>query len=67
MARGPAGHIEQLPSGSWRVKVYAGTYPLTGREIRFRKTCKTERATQVRKVRGPLLGYVVRAAGGTCS
>jgi len=28
------------------VKVYAGTDPLTGREIRFRKTCKTERAAQ---------------------
>src|SRR5260370_37805537 len=47
MVRGPAGHIERLPSGSWRVKVYAGTDPLTGREIRFRKTCKTERAAQV--------------------
>ena len=41
MARGPAGHIERLPSGSWRVKVYAGTDPLTGREIRIRKTCKS--------------------------
>jgi hypothetical protein len=47
MARGPAGHIERLPSGSWRVKVYAGTDPLTGREIRLRKTCKTERASQI--------------------
>jgi integrase len=47
MARGPAGHIERLPSGSWRVKVYAGTDPLTGREIRLRKTCKTERAAQI--------------------
>ena len=47
MARKPAGHIEQLPSGSWRVKVYAGTDPLTGREIRLRKTCKTERAAQI--------------------
>jgi len=27
--------------------VYAGTDPLTGREIRFRKTCKTERAAQI--------------------
>src|SRR6516225_8342918 len=44
MVRGPAGHIERLPSGSWRVKVYAGTDPLTGREIRLRKTCKTARA-----------------------
>jgi integrase len=43
----PSGHIEQLPSGSWRAKVYAGTDPLTGREIRFRKTCKTERSAQI--------------------
>ena len=28
------------------MKVCAGTDPLTGREIRFRKTCKTERAAQ---------------------
>jgi hypothetical protein len=27
--------------------VYAGTDPLTGREIRLRKTCKTERAAQI--------------------
>jgi integrase len=47
MARGPGGHIERLPSGSWRVKVYAGIDPLTGREIRLRKTCKTERAAQI--------------------
>ena len=33
MARGLAGHIERLPSGSWRAKIYAGTDPLTGREI----------------------------------
>jgi DNA-binding transcriptional regulator YhcF (GntR family) len=47
MAKSPAGHIERLPSGSWRVKVYAGTDPLTGREIRLRRTCKTERAAQI--------------------
>ena len=47
MAGTPSGHIEQLPSRSWRAKVYAGTDPLTGREIRFRKTCKTERAAQI--------------------
>ena len=35
------------PNGSWRAKVYAGTDPLTGREIRFRETCKTERAAQI--------------------
>jgi integrase len=47
MARGPSGHIEQLPSGSWRAKVYAGVDPLTRREIRLRETCKTERAAQI--------------------
>ena len=29
------------------MKVYAGTDPLTGREIRLRKTCQTERAAQI--------------------
>jgi hypothetical protein len=29
------------------VKVYAGIDPLTGREIRLRRTCKTERAAQI--------------------
>jgi integrase len=47
MASTPVGHIEQLPSGSWRAKVYAGTDPLMGREIRLRRTCKTERAAQI--------------------
>jgi integrase len=47
VAKSPSGHIEQLPSGAWRVKVYAGKNPLTGREIRLRKTCKTERAAQI--------------------
>jgi hypothetical protein len=47
MGKKSPGHIEQLPSGSWRVKIYGGTDPLTGREIRLRKTCKTERAAQI--------------------
>jgi hypothetical protein len=29
------------------VKVYGGTDPLTGREIRLRKTCKTERTVLI--------------------
>jgi hypothetical protein len=33
------GHIEQLPSGSFRVHVYAGTDPVTGRQLRLRETC----------------------------
>jgi hypothetical protein len=41
----PSGHVEQLPSGSCRAKVYAGKGPLTGRE--FQKTYKTERGAQI--------------------
>src|SRR6516225_7884341 len=47
MAKATGGYIQQLPSGSFRVSVYAGTNPLTGRQIRMRKTCKTERAAQI--------------------
>jgi integrase len=47
MTRTPSGHIEQLPSGSWRAKVYAGKDPLTGRELRFRKTRNTEVEAQI--------------------
>jgi hypothetical protein len=63
VARGPAGHIEPLPSGSWRVKVHAGTDPLTGREIQFRKTCKTEQAAQIEL--GRLLAQAARDASPT--
>jgi integrase len=59
MGKKSPGHIEQLPSGSWRVKVYGGTDSLTGREIRLRKTCKTERAALIEL--GKLLG---QAAAG---
>jgi hypothetical protein len=31
MAKTSKGHIQQLPSGSCRVKVYAGTDPVTGK------------------------------------
>jgi integrase len=47
MTRGPSGHIEQLPSGSWRARVYAGVDPLTRREMRLRETCRTETAAQI--------------------
>jgi len=47
MAKATGGYIQQLPSGSFRVSVYAGTDPLTGRQIRLRKTCKTERAAHI--------------------
>jgi DNA-binding transcriptional regulator YhcF (GntR family) len=53
MTRAPSGHLEQLPSGSFRVHVYAGIDPLTGRELRHRQTVKTEE--QARIVLGRLL------------
>ena len=42
MANTARGHIEQLPSGSFRVHVYAGTDPVTGRQRRLRETCPDE-------------------------
>lgn len=53
MERDGTGHIERLPSGSYRVHVYAGTDPLTGRAIRHRQTVKTPQ--QARIVLGRLL------------
>ena len=41
------GHIELLPSGSYRVHVYVGTDPLTGRRLRYRKTVRTEQEAQI--------------------
>jgi integrase len=53
MGHAASGHLEQLPSGSFRVEVHAGTDPLTGRRLRFRQTVKTEH--QARIVLGRLL------------
>ena len=36
------GYVEQLPSGSWRARVYAGVDTITQREIRLKATAKTE-------------------------
>ena len=47
MPRVAKGHIEQLPSGSFRVSVYAGTDPLTRRPIRLKSTVKTEQQAQI--------------------
>jgi integrase len=56
MAGGASGHLEQLPSGRFRVDVYAGTDPLTGRRLRYRQTVGTEQ--QARIVLGKLLAQV---------
>lgn len=47
MARVAKGHVEPLPSGSYRVSVYAGVDPLTRQEIRLRSTVKDERLAQI--------------------
>jgi hypothetical protein len=47
MLRVGKGHIEQLPSGSFRVSVYAGIDPITRRRIRLRATAKDELHAQI--------------------
>jgi integrase len=47
MAKTNKGHIQQLPSGSFRVKVYAGTDPVTGKERLLRQTCPDEASAYV--------------------
>jgi integrase len=42
MATTKNGHIELLPSGSYRVRVYFGVDPVTGKERRVKRTVKTE-------------------------
>jgi integrase len=51
MANVGKGHIERLPSGSYRVRVYAGTDPLTGKEIRLKATAKTAERAQAELAR----------------
>jgi len=57
MPRTGTGHLERLPSGSYRVIVYSGIDPLTGRQLRHRQTAKTEQ--QARIVLGRLLEQAV--------
>lgn len=40
------GYIEQLPSGSWRAVVYAGTDPLTSKPRYVRETAKSYDAAE---------------------
>ncbi len=47
MPRVAKGHIEQLPSGSFRVSVYAGIDPLTRRALRLKSTVKTEQQARI--------------------
>jgi hypothetical protein len=47
MPRVAKGHVEQLPSGSWRARVYAGIDPITMREIRLKATAKIEQQAHI--------------------
>src|SRR5580700_10273635 len=47
MPRVAKGHVEQLPSGSWRARVYAGVDPISQREIRLKATAKTEQQAYI--------------------
>jgi integrase len=47
MAETSKGHIQRLPSGSFRVKVYAGIDPVTGKERLLRQTCPDEASAHV--------------------
>ena len=47
MPRAAKGHVQRLPSGSFRVSVYAGVDPLTRQQIRLRSTVKDERLAQI--------------------
>ena len=54
MPRVARGHVEQLPSGSFRAVVYAGVDPLTRRPVYLKATARTEKQAQVEL--GKLLG-----------
>jgi hypothetical protein len=58
MATTEKGHIEQLRSGSYRVSVYGGSDPVTGKQIRFRETCPDETAATI------ALGKLLKQAEG---
>jgi integrase len=47
MPRVAKGCVEQLPSGSWRARVYAGIDPITKREIRLKATAQTEQQAHI--------------------
>ena len=47
MPRAAKGHVQRLPSGSFRVSVYAGVDPLTRQQIRLRSTVQDERLAQI--------------------
>jgi integrase len=53
MSATPSGHIEKLPSGSYRVHVFVGRDPITRKRVYLRETARD--ATQAQIVLGRLL------------
>jgi integrase len=53
MSATPSGHIEELPSGSYRVHVYVGVDPITRKKLYLRETAKDYTKAQI--VLGKLL------------
>ena len=47
MAKTRSGYIQRLPSGAFRVSVYAGTDPVTGKQRRLRETCPDETSAAI--------------------
>ena len=56
MSATPSGHLEQLPSGSYRVHVFVGTDPITRRKVYLRQTAKDLTKAQI------LLGKLLEQA-----
>jgi hypothetical protein len=54
MPRVARGHVEQLPSGSFRAVVDTGVDPLTRRPVHLKATARTEKQAQAQL--GKLLG-----------
>jgi len=59
MAATARGHIEELPSGSFRVHVYAGTDPVTGKRRRI-KPMKPATILRIHSIISSALDLAVR-------
>jgi hypothetical protein len=44
MAKTSKGHIQRLASGTFRIRVYAGSGPVTGKERLLRRPCSDKAA-----------------------
>jgi integrase len=51
MAQPARGHVAQLPSGAFRVRVYTGRDPVTGKSRYLTATAKTEHRAELERAR----------------